>query len=154
MYHAQVKSENGRKKCALKFQISQENRLTPEINCDDSARRRGSCDFSQGLNRAWPPERSNIFFSFLFLSLFEESRRYLARYLHASISKSPEKRKEKYCGRGRVKIAREEKNERLREEPRVGKEIHARRDSACTFSISFLSRRRLRTLRYLPFGIP
>lgn len=110
----------------------QGNRLTPEIDCDDTAGRGGSRDFSQGLNRAWPPERSSVFFSsFLFLPLFEELRRYLARYLHASI---PEKRKEKYCRRGEGENNARRKNGRLREESRVGKEIHARGDSACTFS--------------------
>jgi len=44
------------------------------------------------------------------LPLFEESRRYLARYLHASISKKPGKAEREISQRGgRVKIAREEK---------------------------------------------
>lgn len=54
------------KKRALRFQISQGNRLTLEINCDDSVGRGGSRDFSQGLNRAWPPERSSVFFPLSF----------------------------------------------------------------------------------------
>lgn len=145
---AQVKSENGRKKCALGFQILQGNRLTPEIDCDDSAGRGGSRDFSQGLNRAWPPERSSVFF--LFISC-PSSRSRAGTWPATCTRPSREARKNgkrNIAEEGRVKITREEKTGDYARSLEWGKKYTREKIPRAPFPILFLSRRRLRTLRF------
>lgn len=138
------KEKNGKEKTRSRISNFAGKSVNPQNQLRRLRRAKGSRDFSQGLNRAWPPEGKR---EFLFFSPFRPISRSRSqvpgRYLHASIPE--EKRKEKY--RKGAKIARGEgkrkkkKNERLRERGVSRREeIHAnvhRRDSACTFSYRF-----------------
>lgn len=131
-----------RKKRVLGFQISQGNRLTPEINCDDSVE--GIARFFSGVKSSVAPreKKREIFFFLPFAPSREVARRYLAATCTRPSRKKSGKRN---IARGRkwrgVKKKQKKKNGRLREQGVSSREeIHAnahRRDSVCTFSYRF-----------------
>lgn len=114
--------KNGKEKTRSRISNFAGKSVNPRNQLRRLRRAKGSRDFSQGLNRAWPPERKREIFFFL---PFAPSREVARRYLAATCTR-PSRRKsgKRNIARGRkwrgVK-AKKKTGDYANEEFRVGK---------------------------------